>query len=75
MEARDCSKAVGGRGPAELAGSVREMGGVGGGGAEGSWKERRIMINTVQVLTVFSICRRNSVLVCIANNKYTETLG
>lgn len=41
MEARDCSKAVGGRGPAELAGSVREIGGVGGRGAEGSWKERK----------------------------------
>ena len=49
MEARDCSKAVGGRGPTELAGSVREMGGVGGGGAEESWKERRKLANTVQV--------------------------
>lgn len=47
MEARDCSKAVGGRDLAELlaellAGSVRERGGVVGGGTEGAWKERGV---------------------------------
>jgi len=43
MEARDCSKAVGGRDLAELlAGSIRERGGVVGGGTEGAWKERGV---------------------------------
>ena len=45
IEARDCSRAVGGRNPAELlAGSIRESGGVAGGGTEGAWKERESMI-------------------------------
>ena len=45
IEARDSSRAVGGRDPAELlAGSIRESGGVVGGGTEGAWKERESMI-------------------------------